>query len=166
MSANPIEALASEIQKFPIEVRWLYAQCDVILALASGLLPFRGPWTRRVDRILNVGRYVGMERTTAVLLTLGLTIVVYVRQYLSKRTATPNKPLFVGIGVLRESTMLREFAQSCGCSVQELDETDYWLELLIESNILPAARLRDLRRETDELIAIFTTSARTAKRKK
>jgi four helix bundle protein len=59
-----------------------------------------------------------------------------------------------------------EFVSKMEGALQELDETDYWLELLIESNILPAARLRDLRRETDELIAIFTTSARTAKRKK
>lgn len=59
-----------------------------------------------------------------------------------------------------------EFISKMEGALQELDETDYWLELLIESNILPASRLRDLRRETDELIAIFTTSARTAKRKK
>jgi len=59
-----------------------------------------------------------------------------------------------------------EFVSKMEGALQELDETDYWLELLIESNILSAARLHDLRRETDELIAIFTTSARTAKRKK
>jgi four helix bundle protein len=51
-------------------------------------------------------------------------------------------------------------------ALQELDEADYWLELLVESDILPAVRLRDLCRETDELIAIFTSSARTAKKKK
>ncbi|MGA2797893.1 MAG: four helix bundle protein [Thermoguttaceae bacterium] len=59
-----------------------------------------------------------------------------------------------------------EFISKMEGALQELDETDYWLELLIESNILPAKRLSDLCHETDELIAIFTASARTAKKKK
>jgi four helix bundle protein len=50
--------------------------------------------------------------------------------------------------------------------LQELDETAYWLELLADSGILPAKRLDELRKETDELIAIFTTCVRNAKRKK
>lgn len=59
-----------------------------------------------------------------------------------------------------------EFISKIEGGLQELDETDYWLELLVESNIIPETRLHDLRRETNELIAIFTASARTAKRKK
>jgi len=59
-----------------------------------------------------------------------------------------------------------EFISKIGGGLHELDETDYWLELLVESKILPSSRLADLRRETDELIAIFTASARTAKLKK
>jgi four helix bundle protein len=50
--------------------------------------------------------------------------------------------------------------------LQELDETAYWLELLSDGKILPAKRLIDLCKETDELIAIFTTCVRNAKRKK
>lgn len=41
--------------------------------------------------------------------------------------------------------------------LQELDETDYWLDLLIKSNILPLAKAEQLIKETNELIAIFTT---------
>ena len=37
---------------------------------------------------------------------------------------------------------------------------------LSESGILPAKRLAELCKETDELIAIFTTCVRNAKRKK
>lgn len=59
-----------------------------------------------------------------------------------------------------------EFVSKMGGALQELDETDYWLELLIESDILPETRLGDLRKETNELIAIFTTSAKTAKNNK
>ncbi len=42
-------------------------------------------------------------------------------------------------------------------ALQELDETDFWLELLIKSEIVPAKKLESLITETNELIAIFTT---------
>ena len=41
--------------------------------------------------------------------------------------------------------------------LQELDETDYWLDLLVRSSILPAPKAETLIKETNELIAIFTT---------
>ena len=42
-------------------------------------------------------------------------------------------------------------------ALQELDGTDYWLELLIKSGIVPASKIESLRKETNELLAIFTT---------
>jgi four helix bundle protein len=42
-------------------------------------------------------------------------------------------------------------------ALQELDETDYWLELLVKSGIVPASKIESLRKETNELLAIFTT---------
>lgn len=44
-----------------------------------------------------------------------------------------------------------------GTALQELDETDYWLELLVKSNIVAASKIESLRKETNELLAIFTT---------
>jgi four helix bundle protein len=48
--------------------------------------------------------------------------------------------------------------------IQELDETGYWLELLIESGIIAATRLANIQKENYELTAIFVTSVRTAKK--
>jgi len=48
-------------------------------------------------------------------------------------------------------------------ALQELDETEYWLELLIESGIMPEKKLGDLMRETTELTAIFTTMTKKVK---
>jgi four helix bundle protein len=48
---------------------------------------------------------------------------------------------------------------------QELDETQYWLELLGESCILPPKRLEPLHNEAGELIAILTTIIRKVKAK-
>jgi four helix bundle protein len=50
-------------------------------------------------------------------------------------------------------------------SLQELDETDYWLDLLVKAGIVPAQRVEALIRETNELIAIFTTIVTKIKRR-
>lgn len=42
-------------------------------------------------------------------------------------------------------------------ALQELDETDYWLELLVKANIVPEKKVEPVRKETNELLAIFTT---------
>ena len=42
-------------------------------------------------------------------------------------------------------------------ALQELYETDYWLELLVKAQIVPAQKAEPLRKETNELLAIFTT---------
>jgi four helix bundle protein len=67
----------------------------------------------------------------------------------------------------REATRARsraEFISKIELALQELDESSYWLELLGLSGIVSKQLLADLCTETDELIAIFTTSAMTAKR--
>jgi four helix bundle protein len=51
-------------------------------------------------------------------------------------------------------------------SLQELDETAYWLGLLVDGGLVKAEKLAELRRETDELIGIFVTSVKTARTKK
>jgi four helix bundle protein len=50
--------------------------------------------------------------------------------------------------------------------LQELDETAYWLELLVESGIVKAKKLESLMKETNELIAIFVTIVTNLKRKR
>ena len=59
-----------------------------------------------------------------------------------------------------------EFISKIEGGLQELEETTYWLELLVDSEVIPPARLADLRKEAEELIAIFASSAMTAKKGK
>ena len=47
--------------------------------------------------------------------------------------------------------------------LQELDETQYWLEVLVKSGIGGADAARELWRESEELIRMFVRSVRTAK---
>jgi len=44
---------------------------------------------------------------------------------------------------------------------EEADETLYWLELLIESGLMPDSRLADLMKETDEIVAMTVASIKT-----
>jgi four helix bundle protein len=62
------------------------------------------------------------------------------------------------------SRSVAEFISKIEGGLQELDETAYWLELLVDSQIVSPTRLDDLRKEADELLAIFTASVKTAKK--
>jgi four helix bundle protein len=56
-----------------------------------------------------------------------------------------------------------EFISKLEVGLQELDETSYWLELLIEGGIMPEDRLTGLLQETNELTAILVTCVKRAK---
>lgn len=56
-----------------------------------------------------------------------------------------------------------DFIAKAGISLEEADECLYWMELLQEAGIVPADRMKDLMKEADELVAIFTASIKTAR---
>ena len=56
-----------------------------------------------------------------------------------------------------------DFTNKIGTIQKEAAETQYWLELLIESGILKDSSVADLHKESTELLAIFTTIGRKLK---
>jgi four helix bundle protein len=50
-------------------------------------------------------------------------------------------------------------------AIQELDETMYWLELLVQAEIVSAERVESLLAEANELLAILVASVKTMKRR-
>lgn len=56
-----------------------------------------------------------------------------------------------------------EFISKFETGLQELDETTYWLELLVESEIMPAQRLAELQEESNELVAILVACVKNVK---
>ncbi len=56
-----------------------------------------------------------------------------------------------------------DFVAKAGISLEEADECLYWMEMLQEAGIIPADKLKDLMKEADELVAIFTASIKTAR---
>lgn len=66
----------------------------------------------------------------------------------------------------REASRARskaEFTSKIGDSLKEIEETGYWLELLVESGRVSATQMTDLLNETGQLTAIFTTIDKKSK---
>ncbi len=60
---------------------------------------------------------------------------------------------------------MADFISKMEGSLQELDETVYWLELLVESGLVREPLLKPLLEEANELISIFVSSIKTARAK-
>jgi four helix bundle protein len=66
----------------------------------------------------------------------------------------------------REASRARskaEFVSKIGDCLKEIDETEYWLELIVDSGCVAANRMTELLDESQQLIAIFTTIDKNAK---
>ena len=48
---------------------------------------------------------------------------------------------------------------------EEADETLFWLEVLVEADIMPQTRLKDLFQETDEILAMTVASLKTLRQR-
>ena len=57
-----------------------------------------------------------------------------------------------------------DFANKVDGALQELEESLYWMNLLIDTKIFSPAKLRDLMDETNQIIAILVTMARRTRR--
>jgi four helix bundle protein len=91
--------------------------------------------------------------------------------------AAPRKPSASVIGrqVLRSATSVAanyraacrsrsrdEFVAKLGIVIEEADETIFWLEMLVDTGLVPPKRMAQLIDEANQLVAIFTASKRTA----
>jgi len=59
-----------------------------------------------------------------------------------------------------------DFVHKLGIVEEEADESLFWLELVVEANLIPASRVEELIQEADELTAIFVASRKTARGRK
>ena len=56
-----------------------------------------------------------------------------------------------------------DFVSKMGIVEEEADETIYWMELLIDADIVERARLAELLDEADQILSIVISSIKTAK---
>src|SRR2546425_5682422 len=58
----------------------------------------------------------------------------------------------------------KEFIAKMGIVEEEADESQFWLDLMIERGLLHTSSVSSLRREAGQLVAIAVSSIRTARR--
>jgi four helix bundle protein len=58
----------------------------------------------------------------------------------------------------------REFLAKLAIVIEEADESAFWLELLVDAGLVSEAKLKELKSETNQLVAIFNASRTTAKK--
>jgi four helix bundle protein len=98
--------------------------------------------------------------------------IVRLHQALPKR----DEARVIGKQVLRSGTSVAanyravcrarskaEFVAKIGVVVEEIDETIFWLELLVETGIVAQSKMESLQKEATELLAIFAASQHTAR---
>lgn len=56
-----------------------------------------------------------------------------------------------------------DFISKIGITIEEADESEYWMELLVDCGIVKQERLDELLKEANELVAIFTATSKTTK---
>jgi four helix bundle protein len=56
-----------------------------------------------------------------------------------------------------------DFIAKLGLAIEEVDETSYWLEILVSAGLVTPTAGTELRREVDELTRIFVSSRATAR---
>lgn len=95
-------------------------------------------------------------------------------------SALPKKPeaLVIGKQLLRSGTAVgahyreacrarsrAEFVSKIEGGLQELEETIYWLELLVEGELITGQAVQQTHAEAAELMAMLVASAKTAKQR-
>ena len=64
----------------------------------------------------------------------------------------------------RRAKSSADFIHKLNIVEEEIDESGYWLELLVDAGIVPQSRLAALMKEGDEITAIIVASINTARR--
>jgi len=102
---------------------------------------------------------------------LGLRIIKLIESLPSSKAANVigNQLLRSGTSVganYRSACRARskpDFISKASISIEEADESLYWMEMPVEAEIMPKEKLAALMKETDEIVAILTASVKTAR---
>ena len=57
-----------------------------------------------------------------------------------------------------------EFVAKLGVVEEEADESGYWMELIVEGELMPKTKVESLLAEANEIVAIMAASIKTVKR--
>jgi four helix bundle protein len=86
-----------------------------------------------------------------------------VAQVLGKQVLRSGTSVGANYREASRSRSKAEFISKIGDCLKEIEETEYWLELLVDSGCVPALKMANLLDEGRQLIAIFTTIDKRSK---
>lgn len=127
---------------------------------------------------MNRGESQGSERRTCV--DLKERTKAFALRVIRLCSALPRSPVgrVIGDQLLRAGTSVgahyreasrarstAEFVSKLEGGLQELEESRYWMELVVNAALLPKSRLANLEGEADELTAILVACSKNAKAK-
>jgi len=59
-----------------------------------------------------------------------------------------------------------DFINKMGTVEEEIDESMYWMELIVEAGLMTEERISDLYKEADQILAMTVASIKTARKRK
>lgn len=84
---------------------------------------------------------------------------------LSKQILRSGTSIGANIRERKNAQSKADFVNKLAIALKEADETQYWLEILYESGLIVQQQFNSLNEELKEIIAIITSSIKTAKAK-
>lgn len=87
----------------------------------------------------------------------------WVEQTLSKQLLRSGTSVGANYRAVCRAKSNADFINKLRIVEEEGDESLFWMELLVENNLIKEAKLRDLMNEADEILAIVVASAKTAR---
>ncbi len=133
-------------------------------------------WENEVLSILEGSVHYGSQKQVSLKDRTREFALRVIRLYSSLPTTTEAQ--VIGKQILRSGTSVgahyreglrarsdAEIVSKLGGALQELEETVYWIELLVGAEIVPENRLMPLMQESNELTAILTTCVKRIKQR-
>lgn len=84
---------------------------------------------------------------------------------MSKQLLRSGTSIGANIRESRNAQSLADFINKLSIALKEADETQYWLELLYNTEYITEEEFTSINKDVDELIALLTTSIKTNKDK-
>ncbi|MBD2615821.1 MAG: four helix bundle protein [Nostoc sp. ChiSLP01] len=84
---------------------------------------------------------------------------------LSKQLLRSGTSIGANVRESRSAQSDRDFLHKMEIALKEARETEYWLEILIESEIVEKSKFYPLLQEADEIVKILVASTRTIKQR-
>ena len=95
-----------------------------------------------------------------------VSYTTYAAQHVSRQLLRSGTSPLANHGEAESSESAKDFIHKLSLSLKELRESNRWLLLIQKTNLFPDAKsLPHLLNETDQLIRIFVTSIKTAKKR-